>query len=94
MGERIMMWWNSVGKSYIFRALHTLWESVGGMVAMAVLTAVTVAIPSDFNIDVFFSNIAHTDWRLVVGGSALAAVASILKSIKVGTPETREKTNE
>lgn len=71
--ESIRLWWGAKGKAYATRALHTAWQGAGGLVIAAVQSWMAGTI----------------DWRTAIVGIVGAAVLSVLKSMAVGTPETK-----
>ncbi len=76
--DAIKKWWAAKGKAYAIRALHTAWQGAGGLVIAAVQSWMAGTI----------------DWRTAIVSIVGAALLSVLKSVAVGAPETREKTNE
>ena len=71
--DAIKAWWTAKGKAYATRALHTAWQGAGGLVIGAVQAWMAGTI----------------DWRSAAIGIVGAALLSVLKSIAVGTPETK-----
>lgn len=71
--DAIKAWWTAKGKAYATRALHTAWQGAGGVLAGVVQAWMAGTI----------------DWRTALTTVFAAALLSVVKSISVGTPETK-----